>query len=78
MGDLMKPDAFWFDIGDRIQAQRKRQKMSQQALADNIGVTRASITNIEAGRQRVELSSLYDIAEWLDCEVAEFLPARRP
>jgi transcriptional regulator with XRE-family HTH domain len=62
-------------FGSMLAAARKRRKKSQQALADELGLTRTSITNIEKGRQRLQLHTLYLIARSLKLEVTDLLPS---
>lgn len=61
-------------IGEQIR--KARGQMSQQALAEALTppLTRASISNIEHGRQNVYLHTLYDIARVLDLDVVKLLP----
>ena len=40
-------------LGPTLKAMRRMRKMTQQQLADSVGLTRTSITNIEAGKQTV-------------------------
>lgn len=67
-------DWIWLIIGSRIQLLRKEQGLTQEFLAAQVGLTRTSITNLESGKQRVNLETLYDIAEWLDVEIYDLLP----
>lgn len=62
-------------LGALVRARREREKMTQGQLAGRIGMTRTSITNIEKGRQKVQLDTLYDIAAALDVSPAELLPS---
>ena len=48
--------------------------MSQSALAGQIGFTRSSVANLEAGRQRIALHLLVLLARALRCEPAELIP----
>jgi len=48
--------------------------MGQQALASAVGVSRASIANIERGHHRVQLHVLYNIAMVLDVEPHDLMP----
>ncbi|ATU71458.1 XRE family transcriptional regulator [Levilactobacillus brevis] len=53
-------------IGERIKYMRQRVKLSQEGLADKIGVNRAVMSRIENGTRPVrdiELSSLADVFE---------------
>lgn len=48
--------------------------MSQQALAEAVGISRASIANIERGLHRVQIHILYEIAAALDVAPHDLLP----
>ena len=69
-------DALYREIGRAINQLRlqRRPKMSQKTLAESVGVSRASIANIERGHHRVQLHVLYDIATALDVEPHDLLP----
>jgi transcriptional regulator with XRE-family HTH domain len=62
-------------IGSRIRSLR-RTKYTQEELANLIGVSRTSITNLESGRQRAPVHLILRIAAALGCEVADLLPRR--
>jgi putative transcriptional regulator len=49
-------------IGPTIKALRKMRGMTQRELALAVGMSRTTITNIEAGRQGVSLEGTYKIA----------------
>ena len=61
-------------VGERIRSARMRQGMSQARLAERLKISRASIVNIEAGRQRTPLHVLWRLAEELGTEAALFIP----
>jgi transcriptional regulator with XRE-family HTH domain len=65
-------------IGARIRDSRKRsvERFSQARLAKRLNVSRASIVNIEAGRQHAPLHLLWRIAEILDTELVSLIPRR--
>ena len=75
--DSPETDALYAAVGDRIRTARERQptKMSQAALAGRPGVSRASVVNIEAGRQHAPLSLLWQIAKQLDTELTTLIPS---
>ena len=52
-------------LGARVQMIRQTLDMSQGELAKRIGYTRTSIVNIEAGRQRVPMHQVEEIAKAL-------------
>jgi putative transcriptional regulator len=45
-----------------VRAFRKQRKWTQQILADKIGMTRASIANIESGRYATSIETLVNLA----------------
>ncbi|UQR61591.1 helix-turn-helix domain-containing protein [Bradyrhizobium sp. C-145] len=49
--------------------------MTQEELARRVQLSRASITNIEKGRQRVLLHQLIEIADALDAKPSELMPS---
>ena len=61
-------------IGERIQKKREKMGLSQEDLAAKVGLLRTSITNTEAGRQKIPLEGLYRIAEALEMEVKDLIP----
>ena len=71
-------DALYQAVGRNIRDARERsvKKLSQEKLAQHLGVSRASIVNIEAGRQHAPLHLLWQIAEALDTELVLLLPRR--
>ena len=48
--------------------------MSQEDLAAKVGLTRVSITNIENGKHRIQVHTLYAIAQALEVPISELLP----
>lgn len=66
-------------LGARIRQFRKEAGLTQAQLATQIGISRASLANIEAGRQQVLVHHLYAIAEAVDIESpAALLTASQP
>lgn len=61
--------------GSRIREARKRRSWNQADLADEIGLTRSSIANVEAGRQKLLLHGLLRIAVALDVPAESLLPS---
>ncbi|HLP88194.1 MAG TPA: helix-turn-helix transcriptional regulator [Nostocaceae cyanobacterium] len=61
-------------IGRRIKQRRAEMGMTQAELAEAVGVLRTSITNIEAGRQKAPIHTLYKICIVLGVKVTALLP----
>ncbi len=68
-------DALYEVVGERIARARSATGRSQAKLALKVGVTRASIVNIEHGRQRAPLHLLWQIAAALEVEVTRLIPS---
>lgn len=66
------------DIGLKIREERERLSLTQEGLASAIGLTRSSVTNIEAGRQKMLLETFIDIAEALNVAPEKLLPSKTP
>jgi transcriptional regulator with XRE-family HTH domain len=64
-------------IGSRIAARRKHLRLKQVEVAAQIGLTRASLANIEKGRQKIMMHQIYRIAEALRIEsILDLVPPR--
>ncbi|MEO3780888.1 helix-turn-helix transcriptional regulator [Micromonospora sp. B11E3] len=65
------------ELGQRVRNARTRAGVTQGQLAQRIGLTRSSVANLEAGRQKIMLHVLLGIAEALDVGPEDLLPNRR-
>lgn len=54
---------------------RERARLTQDELARRVGMTRTSITNIESGRQKVQIDTLYQVARTLEISPDALLPS---
>jgi transcriptional regulator with XRE-family HTH domain len=62
-------------IGAELATRRKRLRLKQAEVADRIGLTRASLANIEKGRQKIMLHHIYRLATALDADsITELVP----
>ncbi len=59
------------DIGRRIQEKRKQRKLTQEALAERIGVTPHFLSALERGVYNIKLELLVTILNELDCSADE-------
>lgn len=62
------------EIGKRIATARLASGLTQTDLGEAISLSRTSITNIEGGRQKILIHTLFDIAAALHVDVKELLP----
>ena len=69
-------DELYRELGRRIRQARERNSegLSQDALAKQLGISRASVVNIEAGRQRAPLHLLWQIAQLLETDLTSLIP----
>ena len=62
-------------VGASVAAQRKKLNLTQAEVAKEIGLTRASLANIETGRQKFMLHHIYKLANALSVpSVADLIP----
>lgn len=62
-------------IAQRIRAARIEADLTQEELANELGLSRASVVNIELGNQRILLHHLYLIAMATNVDILYFLPS---
>ncbi|QSY56863.1 helix-turn-helix transcriptional regulator [Bifidobacterium imperatoris] len=62
---------FLWAVGRRVQMLRKSRGLSQEQLAEQLGMDRVSIGYIEQGRRSPKLSTLYALAGTLGVHVCD-------
>ena len=60
-------------IGKRIKIARIKKNLTQEAIADKIGITPQHVSNIETGNASVSLTTLVAIANTLTVSVNDLL-----
>lgn len=73
---MIKPEkiTFFKNVGEAISTSRKNIGYSQEYLANKIGMSRASIVNIEKGRQHPSIFLLWKLSEVLNAQFVDLLP----
>lgn len=71
---VISSDDVYTVLGKRIRVGRSRVRLTQDELAQRVGLTRTSITNLELGRQKIQVHTLYAIAQALQLPIASLLP----
>jgi transcriptional regulator with XRE-family HTH domain len=74
----MDREVLYREFGLTLCAQRKRKHLSQEIFGAKVGLSRTSVTNVERGRQPVQLHQLYAFAEVLGIDPMKLLPAEYP
>lgn len=64
-------------IGDMVHDIRENNKTTQIELAVEMNLSRASIVNIEAGRQAVSLDLLFRLSVYFNRPIADFVPEQK-
>src|SRR3954449_12296081 len=62
------------EIGGRLREERQRQHLSLRKLADRIGISPSALSQIETGRSRPSVSTLYAIVSELGISFDELFP----
>ena len=68
-------DEIYRGVGRKIRQTRENQHLSQDSLAQQLGISRTSMVNIEAGRQHTPLHVLWQIAELLQTKLILLIPS---
>lgn len=63
----------YYEIGQRIRKLRKAQGLSQEQLAEQIGISTTHMSHIETGNTKLSLPVLVDIANTLHSTTDELL-----
>lgn len=67
------PARIHFLIRGRIKEKRKRKHFTQEVLAEHMGITVGYISQIERGTTRVNLDTLAQISNILECDIADLI-----
>jgi transcriptional regulator with XRE-family HTH domain len=73
-------ESFYLDLGRLLSAARTKAGLSQEQLGARLHppMRRASIANMETGKQRVLAKTLVDLAAALEIEISALIPRRAP
>ena len=65
-------------VGERVRARRKQLGLSQDRLAESLGLTFQQVQKYERGANRISASKLFDAAAALQVEIAYFFDGLTP
>jgi transcriptional regulator with XRE-family HTH domain len=60
-------------LGDRLRSARLKSGLSQQGLAEKLGLSRPAVASIEAGKQAVTVEQLVELCTHLSVNVADII-----
>lgn len=63
----------YYEIGQRIRRIRKAHKLSQEELAEKVGISTTHMSHIETGNTKLSLPVFVDIAEALEVQTDSLL-----
>jgi transcriptional regulator with XRE-family HTH domain len=72
---MSQQNDYYLVVGSKIRKHREKAGLTQGELAEAVGLSRTSLTNIERGRQRVMLDQFDSICRAVGVSVAELLDA---
>ncbi|MBX5167028.1 MULTISPECIES: helix-turn-helix domain-containing protein [unclassified Rhizobium] len=70
----MQHEWIYPEIGKLIRRRRKSLGKTQAELSPLLGISRASLANIETGRQKIMVHQIYALAEALNLSPEDLLP----
>lgn len=73
-GQMSHPSDLYEKIGKQIQTLRLKKGLTQSKLAASLALNRTSITNIEKGRQKILVHTLWELADALGVTPKSLLP----
>ncbi len=66
----------YYELGQRIRKARKQKLLSQEQLAEKVGISVTHMSHIETGNTKLSMEVFYDIALVLDTRADELLYGR--
>lgn len=68
---------FYTEFGRLLREKRIAGKLTQQAVAERVGLNRTSVTNIELGKQHIPLHMLFELASAVSTSPDQLLPSKK-
>lgn len=70
----MRIEPIYREIGRNIRTRRRQKDLSQDEVAQLLAISRATLANIETGRQRILVHQIYRLAEVLGAKPTDLMP----
>lgn len=65
-------------LGNNLRAARKKKRISLQEIADNVGVSKSFLSQVENGKTWPSLSTLKEITTYLNISISSLLEEEQP
>jgi transcriptional regulator with XRE-family HTH domain len=75
---MLEKNEFYMLLGANLRAKREALGLRQAEVAESVGISRTSLTNIECGRQRILVDQLAEICARLAVTPSELIPVEAP
>lgn len=69
----MKADEIYKKVGERVRTARLSRNLTQDDVCELVPLSRASLSNIEVGRHRIQLHVLFQLAEALEVPIVDLI-----
>jgi XRE family transcriptional regulator, regulator of sulfur utilization len=69
----MKYDNLLLKLGNKIRYERMKRNLSQENLAELIGLSTPSVSNLERGVTNIKFTTFYNIVKALDLDLKDLL-----
>ena len=66
----MKDEEFYKNLGVVLRAEREKRNLSQQEIADKLGVSKMLVSNWESGQRRMYVATLKKYCEIFDISIS--------
>jgi transcriptional regulator with XRE-family HTH domain len=73
-----RAEAMYLEFGARVRTLRLGLGLHQEAVAEHLNLSRTSVSNIEAGRQRLLLHQAVALAELFSVHLDDLIPSAGP
>lgn len=70
----VEQDTLYKIVGARLKFRRAQMNLTQNELAMQLGISRASVANIEAGQQNTTVFALYEFCSVLNLSPSQLFP----
>lgn len=75
---ITEQEHFYSNLGSRIKVARKNAGITQDEVAGRMQLSRASIVNIEKGRQHPPIHTIWEMAKMFEVSISDLIPNYSP